>query len=118
MIYLSVLFESYDSITLILFVLKSLSKRLSIQYVYERVFLYFFHLNLFLKAGAKLKIYFVSRKKNLKNFETFFFVPFFSFSLPVFQITFRILRGANVISVFHSHKLFLIFFLKISSLNN
>ena len=75
--YLSVLFESYDSITLILFVLKSLSKRLSIQYVYERVFLYFLRLKLFLKAGAKLKIYFVSRKKNLKNFETFFSSHFF-----------------------------------------
>jgi hypothetical protein len=33
-----------------------------------------------LKAGAKLKLLFVSRKKNLKNFETFFSSLFFSFS--------------------------------------
>ena len=39
-----------------------------------------------------------------------FFVSFSSFFLSVSQGTFRVLRGANVISVFHSHKLFLIFF--------
>ncbi|WP_162927217.1 hypothetical protein [Flavobacterium anhuiense] len=44
--------------------MKSLPKRLSIQYVYERVFFCF---RLFLKAGAKLKLLFVSRKKNLKK---------------------------------------------------
>ena len=69
-----------------------------------------FLFRLFLKAGAKLKILFVSCKKKLKKFETFFFVSFSSFSLSVSQGTFRVLRGANVISVFHSHKLFLIFF--------
>lgn len=41
MLSLVVLFESIDSITLILFVLTSLLKRLSIQYVYERNFLSF-----------------------------------------------------------------------------
>ena len=64
------------------------------------------------KAGAKLKLSFVSRKKNLKNLETFFFVSFFYFFLPISQGTFRVLRGANVTSVFHSHKLFAIFFRK------
>lgn len=68
--------ESHDSITLILFVLKSLSKRLSIQYVYERNFFVF---RLSLKAGAKLKLLFVSRKKNLKKFETFFSPHFLNF---------------------------------------
>jgi len=60
-------FSSNLSIPLLLFflVLKSLPKRLSIQYVYERVF---FRFRLFLKAGAKLKLLFVSRKKNLKKF--------------------------------------------------
>ena len=62
--YLSVFFESFDSITLISFVLTSLLKRLSIQYVYERNFFVF---RLSLKAGAKLKLLFVSRKKNLKK---------------------------------------------------
>ena len=41
---------------------------------------YFFLFRLSLKAGAKLKLLFVSRKKNLKNFETFFSSLFFSFS--------------------------------------
>ncbi len=78
------------TILLLLFfsVLKSLSERLSIQYVYERVFL--FYLRLYLKAGAKLKILFVSCKENLKIFETFFSFHFFSIpsqsfsELPVF----------------------------------
>ncbi len=75
--YLSVPFESFDPITLISFVLTSLLKRLSIQYVYERNFFVF---RLSLKAGAKLKLLFVSRKKNLKKFETFFSSLFFFFS--------------------------------------
>ncbi|WP_206430312.1 hypothetical protein, partial [Flavobacterium ustbae] len=70
-------FESSDSTALISFVLKSLSERLSIQYVYERVFFLF---RLYLKAGAKLMILFVSCKKNLKIFETFFFASLFYFS--------------------------------------
>ncbi len=90
-----------------------LSGRLSIQYVYERVFLFVFRL--FLKAGAKLKLLFVSRKKNLKNFETFFSFPFSHFS-SVSQGTFRVLRGANVKSIFKSHKLFAIFFFRFFSL--
>ena len=74
--YLSVPFESFDSITLISFVLTSLLKRLSIQYVYERNFFVF---RLSLKAGAKLKLLFVSRKKNLKNLKLFFRLCFSSF---------------------------------------
>jgi len=76
------LFESFNSITLISFVLTSLLKRLSIQYVYERNFFVF---RLSLKAGAKLKLLFVSRKKNLKKFETFFFVSFFYFFFQSFN---------------------------------
>jgi len=65
MLFLSVLFESYDSITLILFVLSfgqdgcqfNMSTNVS-SFVFR----------LYLKAGAKLKLLFVSRKKNLKKF--------------------------------------------------
>ncbi|WP_204251858.1 hypothetical protein, partial [Flavobacterium nitrogenifigens] len=81
----------------------SLLKRLSIQYVYERVF---FCLRLYLKAGAKLKLLFVSRKKNLRFFLKLFFRLIFSFFSPVCQGTFRVLRGANVKSFFLSRKLF------------
>jgi len=76
-----------------------------------------FVLRLSLKAGAKLKLLFVSCKKKFKNFETFFFVSVFLFSLPIYQRTFPVLRGANVKASFESHKLFLnFFFKKISSL--
>jgi hypothetical protein len=87
--------------------LKSLSKRLSIQYVYERNF---FSYRLFLKAGAKLKLLFVSCKKNLKFFFDFFSISFSLIFFPVSQWTFRVLRDANVKASFESHKLFLIFF--------
>ncbi|WP_431241683.1 hypothetical protein ACQ9BO_17025 [Flavobacterium sp. P21] len=62
-----------------------------------------------LKAGAKLKLLFVSRKKNLKNFETFFRFHFL-ISLSISQGTFRVLRGANVERFFKTCKLFLNFF--------
>jgi hypothetical protein len=77
MLFLSVLFESCDSTALILFVLTSLLERLSIQYVYERNFFVF---RLSLKAGAKLKLLFVSCKKNLKFFLRFFQSRFLQFS--------------------------------------
>jgi hypothetical protein len=38
-----------------------------------------------LKAGAKLKLLFVSRKKNLKKIETFFSSLFFILFLPISQ---------------------------------
>ena len=64
------------------FVLTSLLKRLSIQYVYERVFLFF---RLFLKAGAKVENLFLTGKCFLKFFfkENFFF--FSSKTLPIYQ---------------------------------
>jgi len=68
--------RSYSNLTiplLLFFLFRFASERLSIQYVYERNFFVF---RLSLKAGAKLKLLFVSRKKKLKNFETFFSSPF------------------------------------------
>ena len=90
------------------FVLKSLSKRLSIQYVYERVFLVF---ACFSKRVQNYNFFFNLQEK-FKVFLKLFFRLISFFFLPVCQGTFRVLRGANVISVFHSHKLFWIFFWK------
>lgn len=45
----------------------------------------FYFLRLFLKAGAKLKLLFVSRKKNLIKFRNFFFASFSSILLPISQ---------------------------------
>ena len=97
------------------FVLRSLLKRLSIQYVYERVFLYFLRLNLFLKAGAKLKIYFVSCKKNLKNFETFFSPHFLNFPTSLSN-NFPHFAGCKCNIRFPFSQAFRNIFLKISSL--
>jgi len=55
------------------FVLTSLLKRLSIQYVYERVSILF---RLFLKAGAKVENLFLTGKCFLKFFFRKFYFPF------------------------------------------
>ncbi|MEA9414919.1 hypothetical protein, partial [Flavobacterium sp. PL02] len=60
---------------------------------------------LFLKAGAKVEKSFLTGKKFVKFFFGKFSFPFSSF-LSIFQVTLLVLRGANVTSVFHSHKLF------------
>ncbi|MBB4804724.1 hypothetical protein HNP37_004822 [Flavobacterium nitrogenifigens] len=70
-------FSNPAILLLLLFVFRFASERLSIQYVYERVLIL---LRLCLKAGAKLKNFFVSRKKNLKFFEAFFSPHFPNFS--------------------------------------
>ena len=97
------------------FALTSLLKRLSIQYVYERVF---FLISLVFQSGCK-------SRKLISNWQMFFevffkkiFILFFSSYLPICQWTFRVLRGANVTSVFKSHKLFWIFFWKNFSFQN
>ena len=76
-------FFSNPTIPLLLFILfRFSSERLSIQYVYERVF-FIFHLSL--KAGAKVEILFVSRKKNLKFFFEIFSISISLFPLPIYQ---------------------------------
>ncbi|MFH6988013.1 hypothetical protein ACHRVW_09725, partial [Flavobacterium collinsii] len=64
------------------FVLTSLLKRLSIQYVYERVS---FSFRLYLKAGAKVENLFLNGKRFLKFFFKENFFSFSLLSLPVFQ---------------------------------
>ena len=98
-----------DSITLIL-LFRFASKRLSIQYVYERVFLYSFRLSFVSQSGCKTTTSFLISKNFLKFFWNFFFASFLYLFLPIYQGTFRILRGANVKSIFKSRKLFRIFF--------
>ena len=60
-------------------------------------------------AGAKVTILFVLARLLKSFFEKYFFA-FFSSFLSVFQGTLLVLRGANVTSVFESHKLFSTFF--------
>ncbi len=108
MLTLVVLFKSYDSITLIL-LFRFASERLSIQYVYERVF---FLTSLVFQSGCKTKTSFCfSQEKFKKNLKLFFRFLFLNFSSSL-SMNFRVLRGANVKAFFKSHKLFLIFFLK------
>ena len=64
------------------------------------------------QSGCKTKTFFCFSQEKFKKFWNFFFVSFSLFLLPISQGTFRVLRGANVTSVFHSHKLFTIFFWK------
>jgi len=92
--------------------LKSLSKRLSIQYVYERVFLLVSRFLFVSQSGCKTTTSFLISKKFLKIFWNFFFASFPYTFLPISQRTSVVLRGANVTSVFKSHKLFSIFFWK------
>ena len=107
-------FFSNLSIPLLLFFLfRFASERLSIQYVYERVF---FILRLCFKAGAKVENLFLNGKCFLKFFFRKIFILISSPNLPIYQWTFRVLRGANVTSVFKSHKLFGIFFWKYFSI--
>ncbi|MDR6764698.1 hypothetical protein J2Y38_004932, partial [Flavobacterium sp. 2755] len=90
-------------------VLKSLSKRLSIQYVYERVL---FSFSLVSQSGCKTKTSFCfSQEKFKKILKLFFRLLFINFPSSL-SMNFRVLRGANVKAFFKSHKLFLIFFLK------
>ena len=65
------------------FVLTSLLKRLSIQYVYERVFQSCFRL--FLKAGAKVENLFLTGKCFLKFFFKKISFLFSSQNLPIYQ---------------------------------
>lgn len=76
MLFLSVLFESLDSITLILFCSDLHRNGCQFNMSTNVSFSVF---RLYLKAGAKLEILSVSRKKNSDFFETFFFVSFFLF---------------------------------------
>ena len=62
-------------------------------------------------------------RKLISNWQMFFevflkeiLIPFSTSYLPICQWTFPVLRGANVTSVFKSHKLFLNYFSKLSSL--
>jgi len=82
MLFLSVLFESCDSTALILFVLASLLKRLSIQYVYERVFLFVSPVS---QSGCKTKTSFCFLQEKLEKILKLFFRLFFSISLSVSQ---------------------------------
>ena len=75
-------FKSLDYLTLYSFVLTSLLKRLSIQYVYERVSILF---RLFLKAGAKVENLFLTGKCFLKFFLRKFNSLFPSQTLPTYQ---------------------------------
>ena len=102
-------FFSDLSIPLLLFylVLKSLSKRLSIQYVYERVFFIFPPVS---QSGCKTKTSFCFSQEKLEKFLKLFFRFHSLVFLSVSQGTFRVLRGANVKSFFFSRKLFRSFF--------
>ena len=74
-LYLSVLFESCDSTALISFVLMSPLKRLSIQYVYERVF---YSVSLVFQSGCKTKTSFCFSQEKLEKILKLFFRLFFS----------------------------------------
>ena len=89
----------------------SISAKTAVNSICLRTCLLFF-LRLCFKAGAKLKLLFVSRKKNLKKIWNFFFRLLFLNFPSSLSMNFRVLRGANVKAFFKSHKLFLIFFLK------
>jgi len=89
---LSVLFQSLDYLTLYSFVLTSLSERLSIQYVYERVFLF---LSLVSQSGCK-------SRKLISNWQMFFevffgkfFVSFFFLNLTNLSMNFRCFTSLN-----------------------
>jgi len=87
------------------------TRRLSIQYVYERVFFCF---SLVSQSGCKTKTSFCFSQEKFKVFFGFFSIPISSLFLTSLSMNFRVLRGANVTSVFKSHKLFGIFFFFIS----
>ena len=77
---------------------------------------YFFFFRLFLKAGAKVENLFLTGKCFLKFFLKKFYFLFSFFSITNLSMSSNVLRGANVTSVFKSHKLFLNYFSKLSSL--
>lgn len=66
----------------------------------------FFLSSLVSQSGCKTKTSFCFLQEKFKVFFENFFIPISLFFLPVFQGTFRVLRGANVKSIFKSHKLF------------
>ena len=103
---LSVLFQSLDYLTLYSFVLTSLLKRLSIQYVYERVFLLVFRFSFVTQSGCKSRKLISNRQMFFEVFLKKFFIPFSFFSITNLSMSSDVLRGANVTSVFKSHKLF------------
>jgi hypothetical protein len=71
------------------------------------------------QSGCKTTTSFLISKNFLKIFWNFFIISFLYNFLPISQWTSVVLRGANVTSVFKSHKLFGIFFWKkIFSLNS
>ena len=106
MLYLSVLFESRDSITLIFL---SRYNRDGCQFNMSTN-VCFFLFSLVSQSGCKTKTSFCFLQEKFKVFFENFLIPISLFFLPVFQGTFRVLRGANVKSIFKSHKLFWIFF--------
>ena len=69
--------ESLDSITLILFVFRFSSERLSIQYVYERVS---FFVSLISQSGCKTKTSFCFLQEKLEKFLKLFFSPLLLYS--------------------------------------
>jgi hypothetical protein len=71
---------------------------------------YFFLFRLSLKAGAKVENLFLTGKCFLKFFLENFHSLFLLFIYQPINELSLLLRGANVTSVFKSHKLFLIFF--------
>ena len=89
-----------------LFVFRFASERLSIQYVYERVFFFFASLSV---SGCKSTTSFYSDKLFEKFFWKYFFNYSFLFPYQFFNERYPVLRGAKITSVFESHKLFWIF---------
>ena len=59
-----------------------------------------------LEAAAKVKLVFLTGKKNLKFFFEKFYPSFLLVFLSICQGTLLVLRGANVVRTFESHKLF------------
>jgi len=79
---LSVSFQSLDYLTLYSFALTSLLKRLSIQYVYERVFLLVSRFSFVSQSGCKTTTSFLISKNFLK-----FFLKLFSRLNSLFFLT-------------------------------
>jgi hypothetical protein len=108
MLSLVVLFKSYNSITLILLFWNLFQNGCQFNMSTN----VFFCLSLVSQSGCKTKTFFCFSQEKFKKILKLFFRLFFLISLSISQGTFRVLRGANVKSIFKPHKLFLIFFLK------
>jgi len=106
---LSVLFQSLDYLTLYSFVLTSLSERLSIQYVYERVFLF---LSLVSQSGCKSRKLISNRQMFFEVFFGKFFVPFLLSNLTNLSMNFRCFAGCKCNIRFQISQAFSNLFLK------